>query len=87
MSGLKKDPELLVKQVHKFSVNGIKSLIKDIYDERKHNRSMSTSELDKLKKLEKAADQELRRRKVLDKKSENDYKEWKKKMDKEKRCY
>jgi len=65
----------------------VKNLIKDIFDERKHNRSMSESELSKLKELEKAAEKRLSDLKVLNEHTKKEYNAWKKKMDNEKRCY
>lgn len=65
----------------------IRGLIKDIYDERKHNRTLPESELKKLKDLEKEAEKVLKERKVINEKTEADYQAWKRKMEKERRCY
>ena len=69
------------------NAGAVKNLIKDIYDERKHNRSIKESEQKKLKELEKEAEKRLSELKVLNEETRKDYDAWKKKMDSERRCY
>ena len=69
------------------NINAIKSLIKAILDERKHNRKISETDFKNLKELEKKAEEELKKRKFLNDKTKSDYDSWKKNMENGKRCY
>lgn len=77
----------LKQRVPGMSIAQLRILIKDIYDERKHNRTMGDSEKKKLKDLEKAVDAEIEKRKSISASDRKDYSSWKQRMDGEKRCY
>ena len=81
------ETEKLKTNLGKMDAAAVRLLVRDIYDERKHNRKLEEPELKKLKELEKAAEKRLKELNVLNEKTEKDYKDWKKKMDKERRCY
>jgi hypothetical protein len=85
MAGI--DVEKMKQRVPSMSVSQLRVLIKDIYDERKHNRTMTETDKTRLKDLEKAVDAEIEKRKTLSADDQKDYSAWKQRMDKEKRCY
>jgi len=84
---LKLNIEKYKNQLPSLNINAIKSLIKAILDERKHNRKISENDFKNLKELEKKAEEELKKRKFLNDKTKSDYDSWKKKMENGKRCY
>lgn len=87
MAELKLNLEQLKKRIPRMSVGQLRSLVKDIYDERKHNRSMSEKDRKALKELETQVDKQLEEQKGLSSNDRKDYAAWKKKMEQGKRCY
>ena len=79
--------EKLKRRVPGMKINELRRLIKNIYDERKHNRTMPEADKTKLKELEKAVDAEIEKRGSLSADDKKDYSSWKQRMDSEKRCY
>lgn len=81
------ETDKLKANLKRMDAAAVRLLIRDIYDERKHNRKMDEPERDKLKELEKAAEKRLKELNILNEKTEKDYRDWTKKMEREKRCY
>jgi len=87
MKDMKLSIEKYNTRIHSMNPGELKLLIKDIYDERKHNRNMSEESLKKLKNLEKKAEKRLKELNVLNDNTKKDFDDWKKQMKSGKRCY